>query len=112
MEHEARRAEALGVRVIRLRFGVVLGRGAAPTRRGPGRAPGLAAVLGSPPARALIHLDDAVGRPLRADRSQLEGAVNAAPQAVDQAGTGLATSFGRRVRLRLPGARCAAWPGK
>lgn len=37
-EHEARRAEALGVRVVRLRFGIVLGQGGAPIRRSRWRA--------------------------------------------------------------------------
>lgn len=55
IEHEARRAEALGVRVVRMRFGVVLGRGG-------GAYLGLGAVLGHGRQPApWIHLADAVG---------------------------------------------------
>jgi len=59
-EHEARRAEVLGARVVRMRFGVVLGRsgGAYPLLA----LIGLGAVLGSGLQPApWIHLDDAVG---------------------------------------------------
>ena len=108
IEHEARRAEALGVRVVRLRFGVVLGRGG-------GAYPmlalsswlGFGAVLGSGRQPApWIHLEDAVGliRFALADGG-LAGAVNAvAPQTPSQAGfaQALAASFGRDVPLRVP----------
>ena len=108
IEHEARRAEALGVRVVRMRFGVVLGRGdgAYPMLALAARL-GLGAVLGSGrQAAPWIHLDDAVAliRFALADAS-LAGPVNAvAPQTPTQAGfaQALAGSFGRRARLRMP----------
>ena len=108
IEHEARRAEALGVRVVRLRFGVVLGRGdgAYPMLAFSSRL-GLGAVLGSGrQAAPWIHLDDAVAliRFAVADAG-LAGPVNAvAPQAPTQAAfaQALAASFGRRVWLRMP----------
>ena len=108
IEHEARRAEALGVRVVRMRFGVVLGRGdgAYPMLALSSRA-GLGAVLGSGRQPApWIHLDDAVAliRFAVADAS-LSGPVNAvAPQTTTQAefAQALAASYGRRARLRVP----------
>lgn len=108
IEHEARRAEALGVRVVRLRFGVVLGRGdgAYPMLALSSRL-GLGAVLGSGRQPApWIHLDDAVGlvRFALADGS-FAGAVNAvAPRTPSQAdfARALAASFGRGVHLRVP----------
>jgi uncharacterized protein (TIGR01777 family) len=108
IEHEARRAEALGVRVVRLRFGVVLGNadGAYPMLALASRL-GLGAVLGSGRQPApWIHLDDAVGliRLALADGG-LAGPVNAvAPQVPTQAGftRALAASFGRRAWLRVP----------
>jgi len=110
IEHEARRAEALGVRVVRMRFGVVLGRGdgAYPMLALASRM-GLGAVLGSGRQPApWIHLDDAVAL-IRAAIAQpaLSGAVNAvAPQTRPQAdfARAMAASFGRRVRLRMPAA--------
>ena len=108
IEHEARRAEALGVRVVRLRFGVILGRedGAYPMLALSSRL-GFGAVLGSGRQPApWIHLDDAVGllRFALADGS-VAGPVNAvAPQTPSQAGfaRALAASFGRGVHLRVP----------
>jgi uncharacterized protein (TIGR01777 family) len=108
IEHEARRAEALGVRVVRMRFGVVLGRGdgAYPMLALSSRL-GLGAVLGSGRQPApWIHLDDAVGllRFALADGG-LAGPVNAvAPGTPSQAAfaRALAASFGRGVRLRVP----------
>lgn len=108
IEHEARRAEALGVRVVRLRLGMVLGRGdgAYPMLALAARL-GLGAVLGSGRQPApWIHLDDAVGmiRFAMGDE-RLEGAVNAvAPDMPTQArfARALAASFGRRVWLRVP----------
>ena len=108
IEHEARRAEALGVRVVRTRFGVVLGRGdgAYPMLALSARL-GLGAVLGSGRQPApWIHLHDAVAliRLAIAD-GNLAGPVNAvAPQTTTQAefARALAASFGRRVRLRVP----------
>ena len=110
IEHEARRAEALGVRVVRMRFGVVLGRGdgAYPMLALAARF-GLGAVLGSGrQAAPWIHLDDAVGMIRFAmDRNGIDGAVNAvAPETLPQAAfaDAMAASFGRRVRLRMPAA--------
>jgi uncharacterized protein (TIGR01777 family) len=108
IEHEARRAEALGVRVVRLRLGVVLGRGdgAYPMLALSSRL-GFGAVLGSGRQPApWIHLDDAVAliRFAVADAG-LSGPVNAvAPHVPTQSrfAQALAASFGRRVRLRMP----------
>jgi uncharacterized protein (TIGR01777 family) len=111
IEHEARRAEALGVRVVRLRFGVVLGRGdgAYPMQALAAKL-GLGAILGSGRQPApWLHRDDAVGLIRFAlDHDALTGPVNAvAPDVPQQVGfaRALAASFGRRVFLRLP-----AWP--
>jgi uncharacterized protein (TIGR01777 family) len=115
IEHEARRAEALGVRVVRLRFGVVLGRGdgAYPMLALSSRF-GLGAVLGTGrQAAPWIHLDDATSLiRFSLDEAALAGPVNAvAPDTRPQAGfaRAMAASFGRRVRLRVPAAplRCA-----
>lgn len=111
IEHEARRAEALGVRVVRLRFGVVLGRGdgAYPMQALAARF-GLGAVLGSGQQPApWLHRDDAVGLIRFAlEQNELSGPVNAmAPETPRQAdfARALAASFGRRACLRAP-----AWP--
>ena len=111
IEHEARRAEALGVRVVRMRFGVVLGHvgGAYPMQALAARL-GLGAVLGHGRQPApWIHLADAVGLVRFAMAHQiLQGPVNAvAPEAVTQAGFAhaLAASFGQRAWLSMP-----AWP--
>lgn len=111
LEHEARRAEALGVRVVRLRFGVVLGRdgGAYPMQALAARL-GLGARLGDGRQPApWLHRDDAVGLIRFAlEQPQLSGAVNAvAPDVPRQAdfAQALAQSFGRRARLSAP-----AWP--
>lgn len=108
IEHEARRAEALGVRVVRMRFGVVLGRGdgAYPMLALSARL-GLGAVLGSGrQAAPWIHRDDAVGLVRFAlAQGSLQGPVNAvAPDAQTQAQfvTALAASFGRHVWMRVP----------
>ncbi|QTN26944.1 TIGR01777 family protein [Rhodoferax sp. AJA081-3] len=118
IEHEARRAEGLGVRVVRLRFGVVLGGGdgAYPMLALSARL-GLGAVLGSGRQPApWIHLDDAVGM-VRFAMAQdtLRGPVNAvAPDTVSQArfAQALAASFGRRVWMRVPGAPMRALLGE
>ena len=111
VEHEARRAEGLGLRVVRLRFGVVLGRedGAYPMLALSSRL-GLGAVLGTGRQPApWIHLEDAIGLIHHALATpSLQGAVNAvAPHGVDQAAfsSALATSFDRPRWLRVP-----AWP--
>lgn len=109
IEHEARRAEALGVRVVRMRFGVVLGRGGgAYPMQALSAHLCLGAVLGHGRQRApWIHLADAVGLVRFAMAHQtLQGPVNAvAPEAVTQASfaRALAAAFGRRVWLRRPG---------
>jgi uncharacterized protein (TIGR01777 family) len=110
IEHEARRAEGLRVRVVRLRLGVVLGRGdgAYPAQAIAARL-GLGVVLGSGRQPApWIHLEDAVGLVRFALANDgLSGAVNAvAPDTRTQAQwvSALAASFGRRVRFRVPDA--------
>lgn len=88
-EAEAREAEALGMRVVRLRFGVVLGRegGALAQMRAPFRL-GLGGRLGSgTQPMSWIHLDDACALArLALERPELSGPVNAvAPQSVTNA---------------------------
>jgi uncharacterized protein (TIGR01777 family) len=108
IEDAARRAEAAGTRVVRLRFGIVLGLGG-------GAYPGLALAarlgLGSRLGSGKqpvpwIHLDDAVGLIRFAmEQPSLSGAVNAvAPELTEQANFArvMAESFGRRVRLVIP----------
>ncbi|MEJ8854063.1 TIGR01777 family oxidoreductase [Variovorax robiniae] len=118
IEHEARRAEALKVRVVRMRFGVVLGRGdgAYPMLALSARL-GLGAVLGNGCQPApWIHQDDAVGLIRFAmAHDSLSGPVNAvAPDTPPQArfARSLAASFGRRVRLRMPAAPLRALVGE
>lgn len=108
IEHEARRAEALGVRVVRLRLGVVLGHGggAYPMQAVAARL-GLGTVLGTGRQPApWVHLDDAVGLIRFAlDEPRVQGPLNAvAPESVTQAqlAQAMAASFGRRARLRVP----------
>lgn len=110
IEHEARRAEGLEVRVVRLRLGVVLGRGdgAYPAQAIAARL-GLGVVLGSGRQPVpWIHLEDAVGLIRFAlAHDGLNGAVNAvAPDTRAQAqwANALAASFGRRVWFRVPDA--------
>jgi uncharacterized protein len=110
IEHEARRAEALGVRVVRLRLGVVLGRGggAYPALALAARC-GLGAILGDgQQPMPWIHLADAVGliRFAMANR-KLAGPMNAvAPQVCTQAEftRTSAASFHRRAWLHAPAA--------
>lgn len=109
VEHEARRAEALGMRVVRLRFGIVLGEGggAYPALAAAARL-GLGAVLASGRQPVpWIHIDDAVGLVRFAlSRTEVSGAVNAvAPEVPAQAlfATEMAAAFGRGVHLRVPG---------
>ncbi|WPB56629.1 TIGR01777 family oxidoreductase [Xylophilus sp. GOD-11R] len=110
VEQEAVRAEALGVRVVRPRFGVVLGRdGGAYPMQVPAARFGLGAVLGTGrQAAPWVHIDDVVGLlrvALQDDR--LHGPVNVvAPEVPTQAAfvRTLAASFDRQVRLRLPAA--------
>lgn len=111
IEHEARRAEALGVRVVRLRFGIVLGRtgGAYPGLAFAARM-GLGAILGDgKQPMPWIHLADAVGLiRFSLARRQLTGVLNAvAPDLRTQADftRACAASFRRPAWLRMP-----AWP--
>jgi uncharacterized protein (TIGR01777 family) len=101
----------MGVRVVRLRFGVVLGRedGAYPPQALAARL-GLGARLGTGQQPApWLHRDDAVGLICFAlRRDDLAGAVNAvAPDTPSQSefAQALAASWGRRVWLGAP-----AWP--
>ena len=106
------------MRVVRLRLGVVLGRGdgAWPMLALAARL-GLGAVLGSGvQAAPWIHLDDAVGLIRFAlARDELAGALNAvAPDTRPQAAftQALAASFGRRAWLRVPRAPMRAALGE
>jgi uncharacterized protein (TIGR01777 family) len=108
IEHEARRAEARGVRVVRLRFGIVLGAGGGAY---PGLAMaarlGLGAVLASGRQPVpWIHVDDAVGLVRFAIASpDLQGPVNAvAPEVPRQSAfaAAMAASLRRRVLLHVP----------
>lgn len=111
IEHEARRAEALGMRVVCLRLGIVLGAdgGAYPPLALAARL-GLGAVLGSGQQPVpWVHRDDALGLIRHAmQHDALSGPVNAvAPHQPTQAEftRALAASYGRRTFLRVP-----AWP--
>lgn len=111
LEQEAMQAEALGVRVVCMRFAVVLGRddGAFPPQALAARF-GLAAVLGhGQQPMPWVHLADATALVRFAMATPgLAGPVNAvAPQPSTQAefSRQLAAAFGRRVHLRMP-----AWP--
>lgn len=110
IEHEAMRLETVGMRVVRLRFGVILGRedGAYPMQALAARF-GLGAQLGDGRQPVpWIHLEDAVGLidwALR--RPDVRGAVNAvAPDRCSQAvfSAVLAASFGRTAWMRMPAA--------
>ncbi|MDE2605480.1 MAG: TIGR01777 family oxidoreductase [Burkholderiales bacterium] len=110
IEQALRPAQALGVRVVALRFGIVLGAdgGAYPPQARAARF-GLASVLGSGRQPVpWVHIQDAVGLARFAiDHEALAGPVNAvAPQAPTQAefARALAASFGRGVWLRMPAA--------
>jgi uncharacterized protein (TIGR01777 family) len=108
IEHEARRAETLGVRVVRMRFGLVLGHdgGSYPPLALAARM-GLGARLGSGRQPVpWIHIDDAVALVRFAlDNAHVRGAINAvAPEIIRQAAftATLARSFGRSAFLRVP----------
>lgn len=110
IEHEARRAEAMALRVVRLRFGIVLGAGggAWPALSLAARL-GLGAILGSGRQPVpWVHIDDAVGMVQFAiQNTQLRGPVNAvAPEvpAQEDFARCMAGAFGRRVALRVPDA--------
>jgi uncharacterized protein (TIGR01777 family) len=108
IEHEARRAEGVGVRVVRLRLGIVLGRegGAYPSLALAARY-GFGAIVGSGRQPVpWIHRDDAVGLIRMAiERCDVAGPLNAvAPDLVSQSEftRAIAAAFGKRVHLRLP----------
>ena len=108
IEHEARRAEALGARVVLLRLGVVLGLGggAYPMQALAARL-GVGARLGTGQQPVpWLHRDDAVGLICFAlKQTLLRGAVNAvAPDTPRQSefAQALAASFGRRLWLSAP----------
>ena len=110
IEQALQHAEAPGVRVVRLRFGVVLGRqgGAYPGLALAARL-GLGAVLGTGrQAAPWIHLNDAIDLIRFAMmRESLAGAFNGvAPDVRPQAefARAFAAAFDRRVRLRVPAA--------
>jgi uncharacterized protein (TIGR01777 family) len=107
-EHAARRAEAVNVRVVRVRFGIVLGHGggAFPQLDLAARL-GLGARLGSGAQPVpWVHLDDAVALlQFALENDALRGPVNCvAPEAVDQRtfAQRMARTHGRRVWLRVP----------
>ena len=109
-EHESMRMETLGLRVVRMRFGVILGRrdGAYPMQALAAQM-GLAARLGhGRQPMPWIHLDDAVSLidwALRCD--DVSGAINAvAPELCTQAefAKALAASVERHAWLRIPAA--------
>lgn len=101
-------AEAMGVRVLRMRFAVVLGRdGGAYPMLARGARLGLGAVLGSGRQPApWVHVEDAVGL-IRfvLDHETLTGPFNAvAPEVPTQARftQALAASFGKSAWMRVP----------
>lgn len=107
-ENAAQAAEALGIRVVRLRFGMVLGpQGGALAKLLPVFRLGLGARLGSGEQwMAWIHLDDAVNLILFAiNLSSVHGAVNASapyPVSNDEFTSRLATALHRPAILRAP----------
>jgi len=108
IEHEARRAETLGVRVARLRFGIVLGAsgGAYPALAFASRL-GLGSRLGDGQQPVpWIHLDDAVGLVRFAlEQRTVSGAINAvAPEQTTQSNfaRAMAASFRRPMFLWIP----------
>lgn len=109
IERDAQLAEALGVRVVRLRFGVVLGAdgGAYPPQALAARL-GLGAVLGDGRQPSpWVHVDDVVGLACFAlAHDEMAGPVNVvAPQTPTQSEfvDALAASYGRKACLRVPG---------
>lgn len=109
IERDAQLAEALGVRVVRMRFGVVLGAdgGAYPPQALAARL-GLGAVLGNGRQPSpWVHVDDVVGLACFAlAHETLAGPVNVvAPHTPTQSEFvhALAASYGRKARLRVPG---------
>ena len=109
IEHDARRAETLGVRVVRMRFGLVLGHGGGPypPLALAARFGGAARIGDGKQPVPWIHVADAVDLVRFAiDKPHVYGAINAvAPEIVRQAAftKTLARSFGRPAFLRVPG---------
>jgi len=106
-EDAAQSAEALGIRVVRVRFGVVLGRGGALGKLLPLFRFGVGGRLGSGRQwMAWIHIDDAVNLILFAiNFAAIRGAVNAsAPHPVtnDEFTSRLATALHRPAILPAP----------
>ena len=107
-EYEAQQAEALGVRVVRVRFGVVLGpEGGALAEMLPLYRKGLGGRLGSGRQWwSWIHADDAVGVLCHAAEEPVAGALNAtAPHPTQQRdfAQALAGAVGKRTFLPAPG---------
>ena len=115
-ECEARLAGKLGVRVVRMRFGGVLGRegGLFPPLALAARF-GVGAILGhGRQAMPWVHIDDAVAAlRLAIGQDSLEGAVNVvAPGAVSQAAFARAVAGSRSICPRIAGAAIAAIGGE
>jgi uncharacterized protein len=107
-EEAAQKAEVLGIRVVRLRFGMVLGDGGALARLLPVFRYGLGGRLGSGRQwMAWIHVQDAVNMILFAlQLSAIRGALNAtAPHPVtnDEFTSRLATALHRPAIFMVPG---------
>ncbi|HEX2567910.1 MAG TPA: TIGR01777 family oxidoreductase, partial [Polyangia bacterium] len=108
-EDEAAKAEALGLRVILLRIGVVLARdGGALAKMLPAFRMGVAGRLGhGRQGMPWVHVDDVVGLILHAlDHPEIRGPVNAvAPEIVDNAGftRALGKALHRPTVLPAPG---------
>jgi uncharacterized protein (TIGR01777 family) len=107
-EAEAQKAEALGVRVVRARFGIVLGPDGGPL---PAMAKPFRMFAGGPIGSgeqmvAWVHVDDAVGIVLAAvDDPGLSGPVNVvAPRSVSNAelSRGIAEALSKPSWLRVP----------
>jgi hypothetical protein len=107
-EAAASRAEALGVRVVRARFGIVIGRGGGALAE---MVKPFQLFVGGPIASgkqmvSWVHLDDAVSALLRAiDDEGLRGAVNVtSPGAVanEVLASAIGTVLGRPSGLRVP----------
>jgi uncharacterized protein (TIGR01777 family) len=108
-EDEAAKAEALGLRVVLLRIGVVLARdGGALAKMLPAFRMGVAGRLGhGRQGMPWVHVDDVVGLILHAlDHPEIRGPVNAvAPEIVDNAGftRALGKALHRPTVLPAPG---------
>ena len=115
-ESEAKTLRALGVRVVRMRFGGVLGRegGLYPALALAARF-GVGAILGTGrQAMPWVHLDDAVAAlRLAIAQDSLEGAVNiVAPELLSQAAFARSVAGPRAICLRLPISMIAAVGGE